>query len=311
MKNILFYSLALLFIVACSDESDFLDNSVNTKAPCPPLDLKIVTQNVGWLPSNPISGSFRGESVSMINHLRSKHANADVIVLQEAFSPDKYFTLINLMAQSGFIHHTDNGRGEHGIWIFSKHQIQLRTSRFFNSCNGTTSCSSDCLTNKGFLWTSINVAGNTVYILGTHLDANDCVGDVCARRDQMEEIDSWIQNFSILNPDNPFFIVGDLNIDCKRIKEGINFAFEDSDLVLVSGFPPRDFCEFPRFFGYGFTNYHLLREKLNSWSVFEDDKDDMTSRYSWLATVPDGKLLDYILMRNDFCLLYTSDAADE
>jgi len=216
--------------------------------------------------------------------------DADVIVLQETFdgpSLDSFVWYFNWLTSYEY-HITDiemakNGtfsQDGHGIVILTKFPILDEEHFNYNVCNGGLfSCDGDCLASKGFVRVTLNIGNDDkAYVLGTHLDAGDCQDDVTSRFTQMSMIDNYINDGSF-NKSYPFFIVGDLNINTRSGSFGLNSEAQELGLNFRN-------------------NYQYMKTQLNAWASWASTSTSISLNSQ--QSTPNGMLLDYIMIRNDF-----------
>lgn len=96
-----------------------------------------------------------------------------------------------------------------GLNIFSKYPIYNIERVEWEAYNGILDAANDGLTPKGFLKCTVDFNGVLVDVYDTHLDANGSLADCAAKKAQLEQLKTYINENS---KDMPVVITGDMNI---------------------------------------------------------------------------------------------------
>lgn len=169
--------------------------------------IKILSWNIYMLPG--FLGYGKIQRAEAIGQLLAT-GEYDVIVFQEAFH-QRARKIISWHLQPAYSFqagpansHFLSLRANSGIWIFSRHPIVNTTAIEFETREGV-----DALSRKGGLLVELNVNGQTIQIIGTHLQNS---GDSWLKQGQCVEL------FHKLMMQNqragvPQVVCGDFNID--------------------------------------------------------------------------------------------------
>lgn len=185
--------------------------------------LSILTHNVAMLPA--IAGgkanATRAELIAGADYVRGH----DVVVLQEAFdngpsdalksrlaSQYPYQTPVLGRSRSGW----DETLGSYsaltpedgGVTILSRWPISHRAQYVY-----ADGCDADWFSNKGFVYTRLDVDGHPMHVVGTHAQAEAalCSDAAATRKRQFTELDGFLDGLRI-PADEPIVIAGDLNV---------------------------------------------------------------------------------------------------
>jgi phospholipase C len=142
----------------------------------------------------------------------------DVIIFSEAFDKESKETLVSSLKLIGYAYNTPNvGKAglitlDGGVFIASKHPILAHQEMTFGGvCKG-----SDCMSDKGAMYTKIQFKNEVIHVIGTHMQAHDGNHDV--RVAQMKLIRSFIDKMNI--PKNEMVLIGgDTNVEKFKPKE--------------------------------------------------------------------------------------------
>jgi endonuclease/exonuclease/phosphatase (EEP) superfamily protein YafD len=197
-------------------------------APATSGSLTIATYNVAGLPEG-LSSSHPATNTSLI----SPHLNAfDLVLVQEDFAYHAELvsrsTLAHVIAPGGRVSATDLGDG---LAILSRFALGAATHVKWTACNGWFEAKNDCLTSKGFVQTSVELAtGVVVDLYDLHADAGRASADAAARSQQMQQLVDYIGAHSA---GRPVIVAGDTNM---------NGADEAELLELMNGAQLTDSC---------------------------------------------------------------------
>lgn len=178
--------------------------------PVAPKKIKILSWNIYMLPA--FLGTGKKPRAEMIGQLLAA-SDYDVIVFQEAFLGSARNTISRLL-QPAFPFQAGPAnrklvslKTNSGIWIFSKHPIVSSHSIIYESRRGI-----DAFSRKGALLAEILFEGQSVQVVGTHLQN---AGNDSIRYRQCFELSSrFLDKYARL--DVPQIICGDFNIDRYR-----------------------------------------------------------------------------------------------
>lgn len=134
----------------------------------------------------------------------------DAVVLQEAFSEPHRESLLSslsseypynsgVLGEDGFL--TYNG----GVIILSRWPIQDSEQLLFEGCEG-----SDCIVQKGVIYTAIRKNSETVHLFGLHMQAQPEYA--ATRRAQFPQMQRFIDRQTIPSSDL-VLVAGDFNVD--------------------------------------------------------------------------------------------------
>jgi phospholipase C len=263
-----------------------------------PQKIKVLSWNIYMLPS----------WIGHQNRLRAKaiakvltHSDYDVVVFQEAFCPMARRKIREGLAKE-FPYSVGPGnqkflslRINSGIWIFSKYPIVSSRSIVFENKKG-----SDALSRKGALLVELDVKGNRIQVVGTHLQN---AGDDRLRQLQCQEVHQKLL-LPFTKTGTPQLICGDFNVNKYRSTE--------SYLHMLTSLEANDGeLKGERKFSYDRLNndlkaepgqdqdlidYILIREN-QSWvpsmqreivaikSRWNKDHEDLSDHYSMLAEI--------------------------
>lgn len=158
-------------------------------------------------------------------------SNYDVLVLSEVF--DNSIRLLLKIYLRKFYPYFSKPLGKDGIisqdggviifskWPLGKQNRPKHQRLFKKNCAG-----SDCWSDKGVLYTTLNKSGMTYHIFGTHTQAYQSdKSDIVPRRNQFHIISNFIKESNIPKR-QPVIIAGDLNIDAIGNKSEYNYMLE-------------------------------------------------------------------------------------
>ena len=133
-------------------------------------DLKILSWNIYLVPW-PIHRSLQNERAQIIGTDLAK-SDYDVILFQEVFSKE-YHDLIWSGLKGSFPYETELFKNSgfftlagSGLWVVSKTPVKYLEHIFFDKCSGT-----DCFASKGAQLVEVQVKGQAVQFLNTHVQA--------------------------------------------------------------------------------------------------------------------------------------------
>lgn len=230
--------------------------------PSPPL-IKILSWNIYMLPS--LISAHNGPRAEAIGKYLAE-SDYDIIVFQEAFSPGARHKLGNALSgrypyQAGPANQKlVSFKINSGIWILSRYPIRDIQSIKFRNKQGI-----DALSRKGALLVEVEIGGQLVQVVGTHLQN---AGAVWLRHAQCVEVFERLLKPNE-KPGTPQIICGDFNIN-KNESAG-SYSFMLSTLNANDGDVAGD-CQF----------------------TFDRQGNDLHVEHG------DGQdLIDYILVRNN------------
>ncbi len=100
-----------------------------------------------------------------------------------------------------------------GLAVMSRHPILGFQQYDFSDCPENPCDGFDCLANKGFVWATIRKGGFDIHIINTHMQADTGSSEnVQTRHEQMSCIRARVVSHMQSNPDDVYFILGDLNV---------------------------------------------------------------------------------------------------
>lgn len=151
----------------------------------------------------------------------------DVIVFQEAFHHSARKTISRHLQpaypfQAGPANsHSLSLRTNSGIWIFSKHPILNASAIEFQTREGV-----DALSRKGALLVELNVSGQIIQVIGTHLQNS---GEQWLKQSQCEEL--FYRLLQIHQRTGiPQVVCGDFNIDQHTATENYQLMLQTLDV---------------------------------------------------------------------------------
>ncbi|MFW5967095.1 MAG: endonuclease/exonuclease/phosphatase family protein, partial [Persicimonas sp.] len=151
--------------------------------------------------------------------LLDEFSERDVIAFNETFHESSVDDLAETLEEA-FPHQllrrpkSGGGRINGGLSLLSRHPIEQWDSQSFSRCEGDFS---NCLANKGFLWTLLRVSTHLkVNVVTTHLNSGG--GDEAreVRRRQLGELRDYLDKLPTTD-DWPTILTGDLNINGLRV----------------------------------------------------------------------------------------------
>ena len=179
--------------------------------------IKVLSWNIYMLPGFLGTGKLsRAEAIGRLLAV----SDYDVIVFQEAFHGNSR-NIISRQLQPAFPFQAGPAnqksmslKTNSGIWILSKYPIERTQSLVFKTRHGI-----DALSRKGALLVEINIHGQLIQVIGTHLQNS---GSEWRRYSQCVELHN-----RLLMPQErlavPQIICGDFNIDRYRSSEGYQY----------------------------------------------------------------------------------------
>jgi len=193
--------------------------------------MKIVSWNICNLPYTNKTRNVIIENITEIN--------ADIICLQEVFCQKTKNEIKNSFNNKYYIQ-CDNKTYiltlDSGLMILSKYPIKYFKFMKFKKC-----CGEDCLANKGFLHTEIEINNEKIDIINTHIQNSKSYFNIFTNPknliiNQLTQILTYI-NLILKNNINKVILCGDFNCNLKEILKKI-----DSKLYF-SGFTQNETCE--------------------------------------------------------------------
>jgi endonuclease/exonuclease/phosphatase family metal-dependent hydrolase len=152
--------------------------------------LQVLTYNVAGLPEG-LSSSKPATNTPLI----SPKLNAfEVVLAQEDFS---YHPQLVSMATHPYVHAPKAGTSMlelgDGLAVLSRRPLGAAEHVKWAACNGVFDAKNDCLTSKGFLRTTLELApGVLVDLYNLHCDAGRAAGDATAREKQAKQLADYI-----------------------------------------------------------------------------------------------------------------------
>jgi len=171
--------------------------------------LKVLSWNIYMLPPL-ILITGKQKRARIIGDILSA-SDYDVLVFQEAFHPTARRILKEKLSgrfpyQVGPINPAKGIHTSSGVWIISKYPLQQIGSVEYTEKEGLD----NKMARKGAGMVEVNVNGQLVHIIGTHLNAGGRIG---VRHSQVKQIRiELIDPFS--RQDIPLIVCGDMNIEC-------------------------------------------------------------------------------------------------
>jgi endonuclease/exonuclease/phosphatase family metal-dependent hydrolase len=150
-------------------------------------------------------------SIKTFNNIVSLLDKYSIILLQECYD-DTFSSLEENFPNYYIFRDTLLGASImcNGLVILSKYLIVSYKSIYFKNCNRWTY---DNLTNKGYIIVDININGNIISVINTHLQSSDYKRyDIIATL-QLKEIFDYID----MKPNMQYILGGDFNIDITDI----------------------------------------------------------------------------------------------
>ncbi|WP_236241291.1 sphingomyelin phosphodiesterase [Streptomyces sp. CC228A] len=206
-------------------------------------ELRVLTYNVFLFSKNlyPNWGQdHRAQQIPAAPFFRGH----DVVVLQEAFDNSSSDALLG-NAAAAYPHQTPvMGRGkagwdatggayssltpeDGGVTVLSKWPIVRKEQYVYKDA-----CGADWYSNKGFVYTVLDVAGTRVHVVGTHAQSTDpgCAAGEAAqvRSRQFKELDAFLDRKGIPASEQ-VVVAGDFNVDLRTPEYGTMLS--DAGLV--------------------------------------------------------------------------------
>lgn len=206
LRNILF-----AFLIFSISLNSFAEGEAEKNTP---KEIKILSWNIFMLPGPFIKTNQKERA----HHIAEKliENDADIIVLQESFHKRARRIIKNKLKEI-YPHNSGKQRKKHfikytnsGVLILSKHPLEKIKTKFYSKCK-----TSDCMASKAGVLVEVNVEGDKIQIVGTHLQAWDEEEKQIVREYQCKEIS---ENLLLPHQKKGIaqFIVGDMNIDKKN-----------------------------------------------------------------------------------------------
>ena len=209
MKKLISLLLCVLMIIPFSSFAFAANENGGT--------LKMLAYNVSGIP---LVGDFQG-SVFTTGKDRAKKigallngTGADFISTEEDFNSHKY--LAAEMSNYPFRSFTSGGLAKgQGLNVFSTHKLYNIERVKWNFEFGTVSGSMDALSNKGFMYSLMELEpGVYVNVITVHCDAGYDALSIAARRNNFRQLASYINEK--LNDGRALIVQGDFNFKFKR-----------------------------------------------------------------------------------------------
>ena len=209
MKKLLSILLCILLVLPLSSFAFASNENGGT--------LKMLAYNVSGIP---LVGDFQGSVFTLTNDRAKKigallnGTDADFISVEEDFNAHKH--LAAEMSNFPFRSFTSGGLAQgQGLNVFSTHRLYNIERVKWKLEYGTLSGSSDALSNKGFMYSLMELEpGVYVDVITVHCDAGYEPLSVAARRTNFRQLASYInENFS---DGRALIVQGDFNFKFKR-----------------------------------------------------------------------------------------------
>lgn len=205
MKKILCVILSVLFILP-------IGFSAHAESTTEEGELKFVAYNVSGIP---VIGDFQGSGFTTTKQratLIGQYLNSldvDFIGTEEDFNGHKY--LEAEMKNYPYHSYTSGGVAQgQGLNVFSKHKIYNLDRVKWNCEYGFLSGSTDALSNKGFVYSLMELEeGVYIDVITVHMDAGYDVLSVKARANNFKQLAAYINNN--LNSGRALVVIGDFN----------------------------------------------------------------------------------------------------
>lgn len=189
-----------------------------------PGKLKILSWNIYMLPSFLGRGTTtRAEAIGAM----LADSDYDVIVFQEAFDGPAR-RIISRLLQPAFSFQAGPAnqkalslKANSGVWIFSKYPIRSSASIVFKTRKGI-----DAFSRKGALLTEIEVRGQRIQVIGTHLQ--NAGGDWLRHSQCVELYNRLLKPYGRVGVTQ--VICGDFNIDRYRNEESYRYMLQLLDV---------------------------------------------------------------------------------
>lgn len=243
------HAAAITTVLAAATLVAVAPSATAADAPAASVDtpaLKVLSYNAFLFSKNlyPNWGQdHRAEAIPDADFFQGK----DVVVLQEAFdnsssdalkanAADRYPHQTPVMGRSKDGWDATGGAyssvtpEDGGVTVLSKWPIQRKEQYVYKDA-----CGSDAFSNKGFVYTQLDVNGTKVHVVGTHAQSTDpgCgSGEAAATRaQQFKEMDAFLDAKNILAGEQ-VIVAGDLNVD--------SHSDEYASMLADGGFAPAD-----------------------------------------------------------------------
>lgn len=179
--------------------------------------LRFVAYNVSGIP---LVGDFQGTVVTATNDRAAKlgkllnGVDADFISVEEDFNGHPYLAAEMTRYPGRSAHSGGLAQGQ-GLNVFSVHPLYNIERVKWRREYGTLSGSADALSNKGFLYSLMELApGVYLNVITVHCDAGYDRLSIAARRDNFRQLAEYIN--TKLNDGRALIVQGDLNFKFKR-----------------------------------------------------------------------------------------------
>lgn len=168
--------------------------------------FRLLTYNVAGLPDL-VSPSHPATNMPLISPLLNEY---DIALVQEDFS---YHSALNSLAKHEYrsaLMRTTLSLMPDGLSMFSSLPLSTTRRQRWTSCSGFVDRACDCLADKGFSYTQLEVSpGLSVDVYNVHADAGDDAADIEARRQNFAELELFILNRS---RGKAVIVAGDTNL---------------------------------------------------------------------------------------------------
>ena len=209
MKKLLSILLCILLVLPLSSFAFASNENGGT--------LKMLAYNVSGIP---LVGDFQGSVFTLTNDRAKKigtllnGTDADFISVEEDFNAHKY--LAEKMSNFPFRSFTSGGLAQgQGLNVFSTHRLYNIDRVKWKFEYGTLSGSADALSNKGFMYSLMELEpGVYVDVITVHCDAGYEPLSVAARRTNFRQLASYINEN--LGDGRALIVQGDFNFKFKR-----------------------------------------------------------------------------------------------
>lgn len=209
MKKAISILLCLLFIFPFSTLAFASEGKTGT--------LNMLAYNVSGIP---LVGDFQGSVFTLTNDRAKKigsllnETEADFISVEEDFNSHKH--LAAQMSNFPYRSFTSGGLAQgQGLNVFSTHKLYNIERVKWNFEYGTLSGSADALSNKGFMYSLMELEpGVYINVITVHCDAGYEPLSVAARRTNFTQLAKYINEN--LNDGRALIVQGDFNFKFKR-----------------------------------------------------------------------------------------------
>ncbi|MBR3438612.1 MAG: hypothetical protein IKH13_03820 [Clostridia bacterium] len=209
MKKLLCVVLSVLMLLPFTAGATVAQSRTGT--------LKMLAYNVSGIP---LVGDFQGSVVTATNDRAAKiggllnSTEVDFIGVEEDFNGHKYLAA----EMTNYPYRSPNSGGVaqgQGLNIFSVHKLYNLERVKWNTEFGFLSGSTDALSNKGFIYSLMELEeGVYVNVITLHCDAGYEPLSVAARRDNFRQLAEYIN--TNLNDGRALIVLGDFNFKFRR-----------------------------------------------------------------------------------------------